>query len=129
MGYQQITLTSDAAGAATGRTDQYVEGEILQIAVDYTGAAVGTNLVIDQTLPSIPILTILANNVDNIWSPRAAVVDPANVALFYDAGGAPAEQVVDRIYVCGPITATVAAAGGVGAQIVVTIIYKDFPSD
>lgn len=128
MGYQQITLTTDAAGAATGRTDQYVEGEILQIAVDYTGAAVGTNLVIDQTLPPIPILTILANNVDNIWSPRAAVVDPANVALFYAAVAAPAEQVVDRIYVCGPITATV-AAGGAGAQIVVTIIYKDHPSD
>ena len=127
MGYKQLTITTDAAGDGTATTTEYIEGEIMHISIAYVGAAGGTNVVIDQTIPPIPILTVVGN-VNGIWNPRAPIVDQIATPMFYDAGGAPPEQVVDRIYVCGPVTATV-AAGGIGSLIIVTIVYKDYPSD
>lgn len=129
MGYEQLTLTTDAAGNGTAVTNTYVEGEIMYVSVDYdAGAAVGTDLVVAQAIPNIPILTLTNNNVDGIWAPRAACVDNAAAGIFYDAGGAPANQVRARVYVCGPVTFTMAQAGGATTN-TVTIYWKDHPSD
>jgi len=127
MGYQQVAITTDAAGAGNARTE-YIEGEILHVSIVYAGAGAGTNVIVSQLVPLIPILSILGANANGIWSPRAACVDQVAAGVYYDAGGLAPEQFRSRIYTCGPVNVAVNAAGA-GAVITVLIVYKDYPSD
>ena len=129
MGYKQITVVTDGAGAGTATTTEYIEGEIIHVSIVYDAGGVpgGTSVVVDQQVPLIPIITVVGN-VDGIWSPRAFCVDQNAANILYDALGGPPEFVRDRVYVCGPVTATI-VGGGAATTNVITIVYKDYPSD
>ena len=123
MPVSRTLITVPAAGAITTQTADYIEGKIYQIAIDYTGVGVGTNLTIQDATNPIIYLQLLANNVDGVYAPRTACVDNTGAAVFYDAAGAP-EDVRDYFYSAQPVEFVVAAAGGAGT-IEVTIYYTD----
>lgn len=125
MPVSRTMITVPAAGAITTQTDDYIEGKIYQIAIDYTGVGGATNLTIDDTVTGIQYLQLLANNVDGVWAPRAACVDNAAAAVYYDPAGAGNQvEVRDNFYSAQPIRFVVAGAAGAGT-IEVSIYYTD----
>lgn len=107
-----VSVTTDASGNATARTNSAVEGEIMEIRY-VPGASpldTGADITISGDVSGIPIVTITNLGTSAVTvAPRQAVVDTANAARLYAAGGT---AVSDRIYIADEAVKIVVAQGG-----------------
>ena len=128
-----IILTSDAAGAATYTSPQYLEGLLQCIYIDYDPlAAAGTDVwVYDETQPvpavgGITYLNVMNNNVDGAYFPRIDCCDNAGAAVFYDPLGAATTEVRDHYCMANPITILLAGIGAAGRTVTFWIYYSEY---
>jgi hypothetical protein len=115
---REFTLTittTGAAGSATGSdvTTEYVEGELLDIYVNYHASTPATaDITIKQTSRSDNILVVTNSTTDALYSPRQPV---------HTAAGAAITNAHDRYPINGTITASLAQGDALTGACVITI--------
>lgn len=103
-----VTLTTDALGAATGRTPA-VSGRVISVRYVKTDFDNGVGFTVTAELTGETIWAEAAVNASATRAPRQAVHSTAGAAALYAAGGA---SVTDYIVLVNDQVKVVVASGG-----------------
>lgn len=89
----QVTITTDAAGAGTGYTEEPVNGYVHQIVYDKTDFDNGSTMTVTGESSGTAIWTESNVDADAVRLPRTQVCGPTGTALTYDGTRIVAEPV------------------------------------
>jgi len=117
---QQTITATVATGATTATADsEAINGEILKVAMDVTGASMDINL---DTLGEQKAQAIIdyTGNTDSTFYPRTPMEDNAGTDVTYDG----TNEIYTPFVVCGKVRLTLASAAA-AETVTMTITYRN----